>query len=208
MTTQATRGRPRKFDADVALDSAVELFWDRGYRATTTRDLERALGIGQSSLYNAFGSKQDLLMRAIDRYEARVEEELFGILARDDDGYKALGAFFTELADWIARNGHRGCLVVNLMTMENGDPVIITRVQAYRQKIRSGLNDALSRIPGLAGDQILLRAELLLAAVLGLHITARTATGTTEVEAIVAAICEQIAAWKASDGAPAPTTES
>ncbi len=205
MTTRAARGRPRKFDADVALDSAVDLFWDRGYRATTTRDLERALGITQSSLYNAFGSKQALLLRAVDRYEARIEEELFGVLDQHEDGYEALQSFFTELAAWVERNEHRGCMVVNLMTMEHDDPVIVTRVQAYRQKIRTGLGDALSRIPGLTSDQIQFRAELLLAAVLGLHITARTATGPSEVEAIVTSICRQLSVWQTGEGAAAPT---
>ncbi len=200
MTTRAARGRPRKFDTGVVLDEAVELFWDKGYRATTTRDLERALGITQSSLYNAFGSKQDLLLQAIDRYEQRISQELFVVLEGNPDGYAALDEFFEELGAWVMRNDHRGCLVVNLMASEYEDTVIVDRVQAYRAKIRDGLTGALSRVPDLDQAQIQHRAEFLLAAVLGLHITARTALAADEVSGIVAAIRHQIAGWSSEGG--------
>lgn len=196
-TRTAGRGRPRSFDEDVALDQALDLFWERGYRATTTRDLEATLQVRQSSLYNAFGSKQALLIRAIDRYESRVEVELLSLLEAAPDGHDAVHAFFTELADWVTRNEHRGCLVVNLMTAEVDDPAIEDRVRTYRAKIRAAFASALSRT-GADDATITKRADLLLASVLGLHITARTAAGTDEVPDMLAGICHQIDAWRAA----------
>ncbi|TGP51600.1 TetR family transcriptional regulator [bacterium M00.F.Ca.ET.230.01.1.1] len=64
-------GRPREFDIDQALDRAVQLFWRHGYEGTSIADLTEALGITRASLYAAFGSKEALFQRVMDRYEIR-----------------------------------------------------------------------------------------------------------------------------------------
>ena len=64
-------GRPREFDIDQALDRAVQLFWRHGYEGTSIADLTEALGITRASLYAAFGSKEALFQRVMDRYESR-----------------------------------------------------------------------------------------------------------------------------------------
>ena len=64
-------GRPREFDIDTALERAMELFWRQGYEGTSLADLTRELGVTRPSLYAAFGSKEALFLRALDRYEAR-----------------------------------------------------------------------------------------------------------------------------------------
>jgi TetR/AcrR family transcriptional repressor of nem operon len=60
--------RTKAFDPDAALDRAMETFWKRGYEATSTQELERALGINRSSIYATFGSKGELYSRALERY--------------------------------------------------------------------------------------------------------------------------------------------
>lgn len=64
----AARGRPREFDIDTALDRAVEVFWRQGYEGTALTDLTVAMGIAKPSLYAAFGDKEHLFKRAVDRY--------------------------------------------------------------------------------------------------------------------------------------------
>ena len=67
------KGRPREFDADKALDTAVYLFWRQGYEGTSLADLTSAMGITKPSLYAAFGNKEDLFKKVVDRYvELRV----------------------------------------------------------------------------------------------------------------------------------------
>ena len=102
------RGRPRKFKSDRVLDAALELFWSQGYRTTTTRDLENAVGLSQSSIYNAFGSKRGLLESALDRYEAMTDERLLRPLERSTEGIAAIERFFAALGEWVTRKGRRG----------------------------------------------------------------------------------------------------
>jgi AcrR family transcriptional regulator len=63
------RGRPREFDIDQALDRALAVFWRKGYEGTTLPDLTEAMGINRPSLYAAFGSKEGLFRKALDRYD-------------------------------------------------------------------------------------------------------------------------------------------
>ncbi|WP_433536131.1 TetR/AcrR family transcriptional regulator [Micromonospora sp. CA-249363] len=62
------RGRPRGFDADEALERALEVFWRQGYEGASMSDLTAAMGINKPSLYAAFGSKEELFRKAVARY--------------------------------------------------------------------------------------------------------------------------------------------
>nr|WP_184823740.1 TetR/AcrR family transcriptional regulator [Jiangella mangrovi] len=64
----ASRGRPREFDVDEALDAAIQVFWRQGYEGTTLDDLTTAMGISRPSLYAAFGDKEATFKRAVERY--------------------------------------------------------------------------------------------------------------------------------------------
>jgi len=66
----ARMGRPRQFDEDQVIDTAKEVFWRRGYTATSVGDLEDELGVLRGSLYGAFGDKHGLFLRALERYAA------------------------------------------------------------------------------------------------------------------------------------------
>jgi AcrR family transcriptional regulator len=62
------KGRPREFNVEKALDHALKVFWRKGYEGATLSDLTRAMGINRPSLYAAFGSKEGLFRKALDRY--------------------------------------------------------------------------------------------------------------------------------------------
>ena len=64
-----TMGRPRAFDVGQALDRALDVFWRKGYEGATICDLTAAMGINPPSLYAAFGNKEGLFRKALDRYE-------------------------------------------------------------------------------------------------------------------------------------------
>jgi AcrR family transcriptional regulator len=62
------RGRPREFDAEAVLDRALEVFWRKGYEGASISELTEAMGINRPSLYAAFGNKEALFRKALDRY--------------------------------------------------------------------------------------------------------------------------------------------
>ena len=107
------RGRPRQFDVDDALDRAVQVFWRQGYDGTSLSDLTEALGITRPSLYAAFGNKEALFRKAIDRYA----EGSATFLARAVEARTARGVA-EELFRGAARfhadpRNPRGCLVTH-----------------------------------------------------------------------------------------------
>lgn len=68
--TTERRGRPRTFNLDEALDKALRVFWQKGYEGASLDDLTGAMGISRPSLYAAFGDKETLFRKALDRYES------------------------------------------------------------------------------------------------------------------------------------------
>ncbi len=67
--SSAGSGRPRSFDADKALDRALQVFWRKGYEGASLSDLTKAMRINRPSLYAAFGDKQALFRKVLDRYQ-------------------------------------------------------------------------------------------------------------------------------------------
>ena len=106
-------GRPRSFDDDVALDRALEVFWRQGYEGTAISDLLKAMGINNApSLYNAFGNKEQLFVKVLDRYAdgpARYIREAFD----QPTARAAVSALLHGAADATTDPDHpRGCITV------------------------------------------------------------------------------------------------
>jgi TetR/AcrR family transcriptional repressor of nem operon len=106
--------RPREFDEGQVLDAAIECFWRRGLEATSVRDLSEATGLGQPSLYNAFGDKRQLFARSLERYAAQSMRERIARLEASHSPDGAIRAFFRELIKRsLTDPDRRGCLIVN-----------------------------------------------------------------------------------------------
>ena len=104
--------RPRTFDLDAAIDTALLQFWSKGYEGTSLSELTEAMGINRPSFYAAFGSKESLFARVLDRYAegpgAGVARALAAPTCRGV--VEQLLAFYTDApAD---PSWPRGCLLV------------------------------------------------------------------------------------------------
>lgn len=136
--------RPRGFDADEAVERAKDLFWSRGYHATSVAHLAQELGLGAGSLYAAFGSKEGLYERALAHY---CEQEVGGLLAalEGDEPIRTrlrrllLGLVEMDLAD------PRGCFVVNAVTERDDHAATRERVSQVFAGLESALTGALER---------------------------------------------------------------
>jgi AcrR family transcriptional regulator len=105
-------GRPRAFDADKALDEAMGVFWRHGYDGATIAELTKAMGINPPSLYAAFGSKEELLKAALDRYSARRAEFMCDVLSAPT-AREVAGRMLLQIADSQTDPANPpGCLLV------------------------------------------------------------------------------------------------
>ena len=191
MSEAAKRGRPRQFDVDQVLDRSIDVFWQHGFAGTTTRTLEDELEISQSSLYNAFGSKDGLFDQVVERYTQRLDREVLSLLDRPGVGRPELLSFIDAVVAWVDDDRHRGCLVLNLAA-EGADRD--DRLTAYRIRLRELFEPAVESFtgdPASTGD----RVQLLVAAVLGLNISARGGADRDELHRMAEAIRAQIRSW-------------
>jgi AcrR family transcriptional regulator len=110
--TSRRKGRPRSFDTSKALDRALDVFWRKGYEGASLSDLTHAMGINRPSLYAAFGDKETLFRKALDRYTsgpgAYVTEAL-----DEPTAHGAIERLLRTASDSLTCPGQpRGCLMV------------------------------------------------------------------------------------------------
>ncbi|MEV6559608.1 TetR/AcrR family transcriptional regulator [Nocardia sp. NPDC051756] len=108
-------GRPRQFDESGLLDAATELFWSHGFDDTSVEDISRATGVGNGSVYAAYGSKQGLFLAVFERYcERRARFVRDVVTAAPGSARAAVRALFRAIIDdCAAQPNRRGCLMIN-----------------------------------------------------------------------------------------------
>ena len=154
-------GRPRIFEEDRAVDQAMRLFWRRGYDGTSLRDLGQELGLKPGSLYAAFGDKQSLFHRALDRY---CEGQAAGLLAAVEAtgpllprlrallvGVAQANQAAQERAAAGVAGDPSGCLIVGTAMGRADDDQAMARVRATFDRVDAALESALRRA-GATGE--------------------------------------------------------
>ncbi|MFC5661562.1 TetR/AcrR family transcriptional regulator [Kitasatospora misakiensis] len=151
--------RTKEFDPDAALQSALELFWCRGYEATSMADLVEHLGIARASLYATFGSKRELYLRALERYGQQQQPVLLTELSQPGPVLPAVRALVRRFADESAEDGvggvggargprgpRRGCFVTNTaVELAPHDQDAARRVESSLLHLETVLTAALVR---------------------------------------------------------------
>jgi AcrR family transcriptional regulator len=118
----ARTGRPRAFDRDAALHTAMLVFWERGYATTSTTDLSAAMGINPPSLYAAFKNKEHLFREAIGLYERTEADASRRAMDEAPTARAAVAALLHESVDRFTTEGKpRGCMIVLTATNLTAD---------------------------------------------------------------------------------------
>lgn len=171
--------RPIAFDEAAALDAAIECFWHQGYRASSVRDLAASMGICGTSLYNSFGNKRSLFIKALERYLDRSVRARIGRLQALPPK-RAIYGFFDEIVERSLNDrARRGCLLINSAL----------EVAPHDRKLGGEIAQRLTEIEGFFRDRIMAGradgsipkrvdadnvARLLLGVLLGIRVLARS----------------------------------
>jgi len=143
----SARGRPRAFDAEVALDQITVSFWRRGYQATSIEDLERGTSLSRTSLYGAFGDKQAMFARALDHYWNRRMARTRSVLEEAPTARAAIAALLRKVvANLSDPDAPPGCLRVN----SAGDAACLAaevklRLRSMQDELQQAVVDRLRR---------------------------------------------------------------
>ncbi len=135
------RGRPRTFDPDEVLDTVIDVFWELGYDAADTETLSRRTGLTKPSLYNAFGSKEDLFVAAINRYRTTRSKASLEALARPDKPVDGIKDYFLNLAQNVAAPDRpRGCLMLSVaLPLKDRLPKVAAELEAAPKASAAGM---------------------------------------------------------------------
>lgn len=183
--------RPRAFDEGAVLDAALRCFWERGYEATSVRDLAASMGLTGASLYNAFGDKHALYERALARYATdSVGERIRRLESSGLAPRAAIAGFFAEVVERSDDPQMKGCMVVNA-AVELGphDPQIraaaaatLGEIEAFMaRQVAAGQKDGSLSRRQTPQDT----ARMLLAVLLGIRVLARTRPDRATLEAAI-----------------------
>jgi TetR/AcrR family transcriptional regulator, transcriptional repressor for nem operon len=182
--------RPREFDETAALDAAIECFRQRGYEATSIRDLTDCMGIGPTSLYNSFGDKRALFIKALERY---VDCSVRARLARLESSLPPKQAVRALIEDVVERSltdrTRGGCLLINsALEIAPHDPEVGAEIAKrlgeiegfFRRSISAGQSSGTIPRKLSPGDF----ARLLLGVLLGIRVLARSKPERTLLEGV------------------------
>ncbi|MGE1069959.1 TetR/AcrR family transcriptional regulator [Pantoea agglomerans] len=175
------RGRPRAFDTDAALDSAMLVFRQKGYHATSIGDLGQAMQLTTGSIYKAFTDKRTLFANVFARYLSMRNSSLAARLAQCENGREQLATLLNFYVDSVRDvEGEHGCLVavsaVELQTLDEElagavSAALIRNQQNLQQIISLGQQDG-SVNPALDREAT---ASLMLCIVLGMRVAGKVA---------------------------------
>jgi TetR/AcrR family transcriptional repressor of nem operon len=106
--------RPREFDPNDALQTAIELFWEKGYYDASVDEIVKRSGVAKYGIYGTFGTKRELFVKALTRYAADRHQDIQRPIRKPDASLPEIRAFFKDAPKLMTqKNDRRGCLICN-----------------------------------------------------------------------------------------------
>ncbi len=139
--------RTKEFDPDVVLDRAMNIFWRKGYTATSVQNLVDEMGIQRGSLYATFGSKHELFLAALDRYRTRSYQRLTDVFTQAASPRTAIERALTAIVtDSMEKKKLYGCLITNSMVeLAPHDPDAAARIEEHRLAVEALFRKAIEQ---------------------------------------------------------------
>jgi TetR/AcrR family transcriptional regulator, transcriptional repressor for nem operon len=131
-------GRPKIFDEQEALEKASNLFWQKGYEATSTEDLIQAMGVQRGSFYHSFGSKKELFLKALDLYEISGLTEFKKLLKDSKNSIELIKSTFLSMVDCPIEEHQKGCFAGNTIAeLASIDEELADKAKEYLKLMES-----------------------------------------------------------------------
>lgn len=141
-----TRGPEKQFDIEVALGKAMKVFWANGYEAASLSELLKSMGIGKKSLYDTFGNKQSLFLKALEHYAHTTIRDMRDRLSADGSPLANLKHLLKDLQEMHSQPGSCGCMLgTNIADFNTDDGAIAQIMRAYLQQIEDAFTATLTR---------------------------------------------------------------
>jgi len=141
-----TRGPEKQFDIEVALGKAMKVFWVNGYEAASLSELLKSMGIGKKSLYDTFGNKQSLFLKALEHYAHTTIRDMRDRLSADGSPLANLKHLLKDLQEMHSQPGSCGCMLgTNIADFNTDDGAIAQIMRAYLQQIEDAFTATLTR---------------------------------------------------------------
>jgi TetR/AcrR family transcriptional regulator, transcriptional repressor for nem operon len=177
-------GRPREFCELEALNAALEVFWQRGYEATTLDELTEAMGLSRSSFYGCFKSKHHTLLAAVQQYCDAHYTQLQQLLVHERplDNVRAL---LRAMVD--PHGGRRGCFLVNCMTALSPDDQDVSAISHNQMARVATLMAGQFELANVSPELAQSKARALLSLAMGATTLRKAGVAADQIETLLAA---------------------
>jgi TetR/AcrR family transcriptional repressor of nem operon len=160
-------GRPRKVQPEVILEIAMDVFWEKGYEATSVADILRATGLHKGSLYQTFGDKKSLFIACLENYQGQMLQKNKEIIESEPNpiiGLKKSLYEMLELSCTQSECGNKGCMAVNtLVETAPHDEEIRTVLEKNENKFQMFMIGQLKKAENQNGYQLKFPPEIMFA---------------------------------------------
>ncbi|MBE0494204.1 MAG: TetR/AcrR family transcriptional regulator [Thiomicrospira sp.] len=137
--------RPREFDKQAAIETTMQVFWEKGYKATSIGDLITATGLKPGSIYSAFCNKRTLFLLALETYCEKLQQAIYPILDADKPAKEVIYEFFNCFLNDL-NSTPQGCFLVNtLFETPQSDGEVLEKVHAQFSAIEQKFMHLLER---------------------------------------------------------------
>lgn len=137
--------RPRTFDESEVLEGAVALFQEHGFEGTSVPELTERLGICRQSLYNAFGDKHGLYLRALERWGEREVDSKIAVLGAEGSPLDNVRTLLRSFAAYATTCPSEGCFTVSAMVESRDDPAALAVVERHVARLEDAYRETLER---------------------------------------------------------------